>query len=84
MGGKIMKKILTSILAVAMAAGLAACQGSASGTGTTAAVTDAQAADDAGKTGSEMTWKLATDAARDYPTTKALIRFADEMYERSG
>ena len=30
-----------------------------------------------------MTWKLATDAARDYPTTKALIRFADEMYERS-
>lgn len=79
-----MKKILTSILAVAMAAGLAACQGSASGTGTTAAVTDARAADDAGKTGSEMTWKLATDAARDYPTTKALIRFADEMYERSG
>ena len=35
------------------------------------------------KTGSEMTWKLATDAAKDYPTTKALIKFADEVYEKS-
>ena len=30
-----------------------------------------------------MTWKLATDAAKDYPTTKALIKFADEVYEKS-
>ena len=41
------------------------------------------AGSDAQKTGSEMTWKLATDAAKDYPTTKALVKFADEVYEKS-
>lgn len=81
-----MKKILASTLAVAMAVSLAACgsQGSSSGTGAaTAPPGAAQAGGNTSKSGSEMTWKLATDAARDYPTTKALIRFADEVYERS-
>lgn len=40
-------------------------------------------AEEARQTGSEMTWKLATDASKDYPTTKALIKFADEVYEKS-
>lgn len=33
--------------------------------------------------GTEMTLKLATDAALDYPTTKALIKFADQVEERT-
>ena len=83
-----MKKLLAIALAAAMTASLTACGEDAKIT--TAAPKEEttageEAAADAGekKTGSEMTWKLATDAARDYPTTKALIRFADEMYERS-
>ena len=83
-----MKKLLAIALAAAMTASLTACGEDAKITTAapkeeTTAGEEAEA--DAGekKTGSEMTWKLATDAARDYPTTKALIRFADEMYERS-
>lgn len=31
-----------------------------------------------------MTFKLATDAAADYPTTQGLQKFADEVLEKSG
>lgn len=82
-----MKKMLASTLAVAMAVTLAACgsQGASSDAGTSAAVAGAvETGENTSKSGTEMTWKLATDAARDYPTTKALIRFGDEVYERSG
>lgn len=90
-----MKKMLAVTLAAAMAMCLTACGGSrtqqteASGTmrETEKAVDGGDDSAEGGgaekKAGSEMTWKLATDAARDYPTTKALIKFADEVYEKS-
>ena len=89
-----MKKMLAAALAASMVMGLTACGGSQ--TADTKAPESAKEADstatgestetagsDAQKTGSEMTWKLATDAAKDYPTTKALVKFADEVYEKS-
>ena len=91
-----MKKMLAAALAASMVMGLTACGGSSQPTETKApesaketeaaaeGTTEAAAAgDEEKKTGSEMTWKLATDAAKDYPTTKALIKFADEVYEKS-
>lgn len=82
-----MKKLLAITLTAALMASLTACGGTDAKITTAAPGTEAGAenGEDTGekKTGTEMTWKLATDAARDYPTTKALIRFADEMYERS-
>ena len=82
-----MKKMVAAALAACMALGLVAC-GGAQGDAkvTTAAAADGAAAaagDTEKKTGSEMTWKMATDASKDYPTTKALIKFADEVYEKS-
>lgn len=92
-----MKKMLAFTLAAAMVMGLTACGSSSQPQQTkiSEAVKETEKAADGGseaaaegetekKTGSEMTWKLATDAARDYPTTKALIKFADEVYEKSG
>ena len=91
-----MKKMLAAALAASMVMGLTACGVSSQPTETTSpesaketeaaaeGTTEAAAAgDEEKKTGSEMTWKLATDAAKDYPTTKALIKFADEVYEKS-
>ncbi len=89
-----MKKMLAAALAASMVMGLTACGGSqtadtkapesAKEADSTAAGESAEAAgSDEQKTGSEMTWKLATDASKDYPTTKALMKFADEVYEKS-
>ena len=87
-----MKKMLAAALAASMVMGLTACGGSQtadtkapeSAKETEAAAegtTEAAAAGDEEKR--PVTWKLATDAAKDYPTTKALIKFADEVYEKS-
>ena len=89
-----MKKMLAAALAASMVMGLTACGGSQ--TADTKAPESAKEADstatgestetagsDAQKTGSEMTWKLATDAAKDYPTTKALVKFADGLNDYS-
>ena len=78
-----MKKMLAAALAASMVMGLTACGGSQ--TADTKAPESAKEADstaagestetagsDAQKTGSEMTWKLATDAAKDYPNHKRL------------
>ena len=82
-----MKKMVAAALAACMALGLVACSGAQGDAKvTTAAAADGAAAaagDTEKKTGSEMTWKMATDASKDYPTTKALIKFADEVYEKS-
>lgn len=85
-----MRKVLAITMAAVMAVSMTACGGNQTQQ-TTAAAAGTESGNDASeaaeentkKTGSEMTWKLATDAALDYPTTKALVRFADEVYERS-
>ena len=82
-----MKKMVAAALAACMALGLVACGGAQGDAKVTTAAADGAAAaagDTEKKTGSEMTWKMATDASKDYPTTKALIKFADEVYEKSG
>ena len=81
-----MKRMLAAALAASMVMGLTACGGSQTAdTKTPENVKEAnspaagESAEGAGnneqKAGSEMTWKLATDASKDYPTTKALMKF---------
>lgn len=68
-----MKKILTTILAATLAISLVGCGNSGKN----------PTGDKGVSTSEKQTFKLATDAANDYPTTKALHVFADEVKEKT-
>lgn len=78
------KRIVSIVLAGTMVLSLTACGGKqtadADNGNTNAAATAAQSA----STGDAKSFKLATDAAMDYPTTVALQSFADEVEEKTG
>lgn len=82
-----MKKIITMMMAAAMGLSLIGCsQGSSTAAGgnqSSEAGTEQAGNDAAASEGESMELKLATDAAEDYPTTKALIAFADEVKEKT-
>ncbi len=74
-----MKKMVSVLLAVSIACGMTGC--GASETAATEKSTEVGASGIAA--GESYTFKLATDAAADYPTTKGLQKFADEVLEKS-
>ena len=84
-----MKKILSVMLAAMMGVSLMGCSGGSASTETQASSAGTEQASEssqetqAGSEGESMELKLATDAAEDYPTTMALISFADEVREKT-
>ncbi len=82
------KKAVSLCLAACLALGTAGCGSSGSAQATTAGgsqgSTESQGSQNAPSSGSDYTFKLATDAAADYPTTMGLQKFADEVLEKSG
>lgn len=82
-----MKKMVSTLLAATLVFTMTGCGASDSapaGTPAPAAQeSTAQAAGAGSGSGSEFTFKLATDAAADYPTTRGLQKFADEVLEKS-
>jgi len=80
-----MKKMVSVLLAASLVCAMTGC-GSANNSSTTAAQSQAQEAKEsaAPAAGDSFTFKLATDAAADYPTTRGLQKFADEVLEKTG
>lgn len=84
-----MKKILSVMLAAMMGVSLMGCSGGSASTETLASSAGTEQASEssqetqAASEGESMELKLATDAAEDYPTTMALISFADEVREKT-
>lgn len=80
-----MKKMVSVLLAASLACAVTGCGSSGNGAvDKQAQTTAASAAPAAAADGAAMTFKLATDAAADYPTTQGLQKFADEVLEKSG
>ncbi len=82
-----MKKMVSVLLAASLACAMTGCGSSDSTPATTQAQaqeTKESAAPAAAASGDSFTFKLATDAAADYPTTRGLQKFADEVLEKTG
>lgn len=79
-----MKKMVSVLLAASIVCGVTGCGASGSGTDQTPAAKETAAAkEQMPAAGESYTFKLATDAAADYPTTQGLQKFADEVLEKS-
>lgn len=75
------KRGLSLVLAAAVIIGTMGCSSSKETAGTPSAGAETHKTAEAS---TSHTFKLATDAAADYPTTQGLQKFADEVFEQSG
>lgn len=82
--GIIMKKMVSVLMAAVLACGLAGCGSSETASQTQAPAAGTETTGAAAASGESYSFKLATDAALDYPTTQGLQKFADEVLEKSG
>ncbi len=77
------KRVASLLLASLIAFGLTGCKNTTTGTSGQGTL-DGQENLPEASSGTSYTFKLATDAAADYPTTIGLQKFADEVLEKSG